>query len=357
MGRPTQSQIEAKWREYREVCKANKIKMVPTERTLLTKVDHTCHCGTVWKVSISKLCAKPRCNKCACKIVGEHNSRLKSGVPTLDKGAEKLFLAKLKAAGTNRVLVGNFLGSYVISKFKCTVCGTVSSTTGSNAIKYGCRECSGHATKTTQQHADEIAKAGIIPTGYIGAREQCWYECMACRFQWESMPTNVLKKPRCPSCSPFNVYGVHTHVHGKSHFKLRSKGELEVLKILIKQFGVKAVKTDLTHGTPSIDLLKGKKHRPDFYIERDNLLVEVKGLVTAGLKYTSGVFGSGMFKLLKEKERCAREQGFQYEVVIVDGWRNAYLELPDNWQYYTTASLRKHAKEPSHYHPLSSLVL
>lgn len=352
MGRPTQQQTQDSLLQYKKVCKEFKIKPLEPVEKLGTKILHECHCGEQWSVKPSKVKAKPRCNRCAEKEVGANNSRLKKGQPAKNKTTCEDFLRQLKAAGTTRKLVGAFhsMGRHVM--FKCTVCKDVSSAYPKNALNYGCAVCAGSKKKTLEVHKQELSEFTITPLTYAGARERATYRCTVCTFEWESMPTNLLKNPRCPSCSPFSSYGLYTLKHRKKFYKVRSKGELVVLERLLTKYKPSDIKCDLTDGTPTVFLKSGSKHRPDFYIKSENRLIEVKSAATAGLVYKTGNLDAKVFALLKRKRQSAIDQGFKYNVLIVDGWRGLRLKLPKNWHELPIRDLRRLVKGSEHYRRL-----
>lgn len=198
----------------------------------------------------------------------------------------------------------------------------------------------------------------MLASEYVGARAQALYKCTKCRFEWHYMPTNLLRDPRCPSCNPKWNSRVSTVTYRGHDFKIRSIGEREVLKLLLKKYGSKDVACDLTHGTPTVHLKGGKVHRPDFYVYSTNTLIEVKSVFTLGLGYKTGkTILKGAYKSCISKLKAAREQGYKYKMFVVNGTVGTYIKLPSRWYEIPPSDLQPYVMDSKRCLQLSSLPL
>jgi hypothetical protein len=154
------------------------------------------------------------------------------------------------------------------------------------------------------------------------------------------MPTNILKEDRChcPSCdySKFKN-SVKPYKLGKRTVIVRGF-EPQALDYLIKSLGYKPkdIQVDITDGTPKVQM-QTRFHRPDFYIPKENRMVEVKSIGTLGA--TNSYMFKREFQKIKTNRRNAIKQGFKYNLLVMS-FKGERIPLPKNWYELSTAELK-----------------
>lgn len=170
----------------------------------------------------------------------------------------------------------------------------------------------------------------------IRCRHSCGTE------QMKSLDTMLRSRdPLCDGCKAGKTYNRKRTVRvGGVDFRLTGY-EPQAVKILARQHGARSIACG--REVPRFDYtFQGKRSRyfPDFYVRKDNRIVEVKGLATAGLLPDGAhPFGKDLWKRLIAKARAVQNAGYDFELMLLQG--SDVIKLPDGWQQMSVAAMRR----------------
>lgn len=324
-------------------CKKHKAKLIESGRIKNSNCTIKCACGNIETKYASFYISKGAlCSVCRHKKMRLNQSLVKRGKQPHNTKSITEYKKQLKKANPNIVCLGEYVNCKTPTLHRCIICNHEQTYLPINILRFGCRSCAGLVPKTTESYNKELSDKGLPykAISYDGARTPVTHICTRCNeYKVEAMPTNALKKDklRCPICDKKTVYSVR--VRSKIY---RVRGyERFAIKQIIKRFGVKNVKCDLSGGVPNIVLNNGKRHRPDFYIESENLLIEVKSLVTFGLG--DAYFGKSPSDILKEnkgKRKAALKQGYKYLLLLLNS-SGEQIKIPKDWHLKSASFLKR----------------
>lgn len=202
----------------------------------------------------------------------------------------------------------------------------------------GCRSCNpregGNYAWTNEKYRTELLKRrGDLFTllgTYVNQNVQTLHRCNTCSHEWCPLPGLLLAGYGCPVCghrkSAASAVRLKTlRIQGKEFSKLQGYEPQAITWIVAnKKIRASEIVTAQT-GAPCIEYTdengSARKHFPDLYIEKRNLLVEVKSPYTFKL-----ALGRNQTKC-----RAARASGYRYVMLVLDR-QGAPLTLPANWQ-------------------------
>ncbi len=273
-------------------------------------------------------------NRTGCVECGRESVSKKFLVYT-DKISKKLILEKFK--GDIELLRGE--GSLIPATFKCNFCKNIWKTPIPNQLNSrGCKFCKplhkGAPLLAMSEYIKRLKNRKIKVTPleeYKGIKKPILHQCDRCSFKWNINPGSILVKCNCPNC-----FSLRKKVHFLGERKVIVEGHEPVaLDILVKRYKPSDIEVYSSGNVPLIRYVhkeKKKNHRPDIFIEKKNLIIEVKGPETMGIQ-NHGVFKKSslaLFNILKRKHRAVLEQGFKYKVMLITNEGNL-IKLPKNW--------------------------
>ena len=160
------------------------------------KIELECKiCGHKWRTTPNKLLSqKTGCPKCAGQV----------SITTED------FINKMKKINPDIKVLEEFRGVDTKIKVKCNICGNIWEATPSHLKNgEGCPVCARNKlsklfVKEKQKFIKEMEE--IDPTikivgEYKNSKTKIKCKCKDCRYEWEALPSNLLRYRGCPSCS------------------------------------------------------------------------------------------------------------------------------------------------------------
>lgn len=132
----------------------------------------------------------------------------------------------------------------------------------------------------------------------------------------------------CPICFPTRGYKCISY--DEKVFKVRGF-ERFALPLLIDKYGVDGVHTDNSEKRQIIQFYynkQGRRYYPDFYIPKDNLLIEVKSTWTLGL--LGKVYDRHVLTINKAKYRACIRKGYNIQFWVFDD-NGKRVVLPSDW--------------------------
>ncbi|WOL24406.1 hypothetical protein fHeYen902_060 [Yersinia phage fHe-Yen9-02] len=325
-------------------------KVIEYGRTKVSKdTSIKCKCGAI-EVRAAQAILKSfaGCTTCRKERMHQAQSDIKKGKQPHNTKTEAEYKAQLAERNPTMKLVGAYVNTHTKTRHMCTICKHEQEYRPLNILRLGCRNCAGLVPKSADSYNQELLKKNIpfVITKYLGSRTITEHTCTRClEFKTMCSPTNALKegKLRCISCDESMMYSIE--IAGRE-FKVRGY-ERYALPHIVNRFGIKNVICDSDRRVPVIDLGKGKKHRPDFYIPNANLLIEVKSLTTAGL---GGIYFNhtpdALFRNIKRKKKKAVAQGYTYMLLLISN-TGLQIKLPKDWESYSRSELKSLVKSKS----------
>ena len=209
-------------------------------------------------------------------------------------------------------IVGRYANAHTKLECKCLLCGkTLWITPGNLYNGRGCASCMNrlnNPNKTHEQFIKELFSVNPsikILSDYVGAREYIKCQCLKCGYQWNAIPTNLLREHGCPKCL---IY---------------SKGEDSIRKVL------ESYRIEYNAHKNFSDLigLNGGLLSYDFYLPSYNLLIEFQG---AQHEYSVEYFGGEkQFEQQIEHDRRKREYAKQHGIKLLEIWYYDYDKIEE----------------------------
>jgi DNA-directed RNA polymerase subunit RPC12/RpoP len=236
--------------------------------------------------------------------------------------------------GDSITYVRENLGHYIVAR--CKFHGEYTVRKDSLLAGYKCSKCDGERKRSQyklsdeeiQRRLDEKHEGNIVLTGqYANQRTNVEFYCKKHMEHWFSLVDTVIRGSGCPKCS---MKAMQTNrSFSKKRIILNGKRQsvmgyepyaIEYLKDLGYKESEICVSTNLI---PIIKYANGRKHFPDIYIKKDNILVEVKSPYTM-------LRNEETFKNLVDKRLAAIECGYKYKVLMFNELGN-HIKLPKAW--------------------------
>lgn len=155
-----------------------------------TRIKCKCKiCGWIWEGFPSNLLRGARCPKC-------------TGRAPLSRDD---FLKRLSNINNNIEVVGDYVNTQTKVECRCKVCGYLWKVIPTSLLRGSCcPKCSGHITKTHEEFLEEISnkngKVDIL-SKYVNRSTKVLCKCKTCGYEWEALPSNLVKGVGCPRCA------------------------------------------------------------------------------------------------------------------------------------------------------------
>lgn len=164
---------------------------------------------------------------------------------------------------------------------------------------------------------------------------------------------NWFKRPsfRCSHCGPRTSGSLHAYTLGGQEFLVRGK-EAVAIKWILENTRYKAADMQVDSGG-SVPLIyyrelsgdQKRKYYPDLFIQKKNLIVEVKDLNTLGIcKTFFYVEGEQLWATNCAKARACRAKGYTFRMLVFNA-KNERIALPKNWTEYSHKKILKWFKD------------
>lgn len=299
-----------------------------------------CVCKSIFEATGHYIMKHARCPPCVkARAIAAMKEKRKLQPPTkVVTHAE--FVIRLREANPNIVCASRYKYAVQKMKFRCLVCNDIREAFPANAVRFGCPNCAGRKTKNVRIYNTELRAKGIHFKAYEykGAREKVLHQCTRCKKYEVSMPpTNMLReaKARCPICDSNTVYEVQS---GSRVFRVRGFERFALPKML-RVYKPSEVFEDLSGKVPVVLHRDGRRHLPDFYIPKHNLLIEIKSMGTLGI---TRIYGRSNLAKCRQNKMRAIELGYRYKLVLMEGKR--IIKLPTDWETYSKRDLVAHIR-------------
>jgi hypothetical protein len=257
---------------------------------------------------------------------------------------------RLKNKGLNFRVLGEWGGMNVIIEHQCRKCKhTWSIKPHWTRDMLGCPKCTGrNKNKTTADYRKELRtlNPSVRVLGeYLTAHTRLKHQCRECHHVWDAFPMNIRNGTICPKCSYKNrvIKRMGTVTKNLSRKKYRIHGKSFLLQ------GYEAAAVYWIHEHENIPITKirstklplfdytfkdkGSVYLPDLII-KDETIVEVKGLYTAGLLESGGLVYNetqeDTWERIKVKAKSVLEAGYKFKLLVMD-LNGKRIRLPNNW--------------------------
>ena len=299
-----------------------------------TPIKHKCKCGEDWNIAPTSALRGTCCRKCA-------NSNLsRAKTKTTNEYSKDLYRVH-----KNKIsVIGVYKNSGVKLRHRCNTCSNTWYPVPDNVLQgSGCPKCmtvrlSKINTRTRKSYVEQlkISSGGTLTLigKYKGVDTKTTHKCSICKSNWSSCPSNAILKTKGCGCGlSFNAY----KPYNLGNRKVIVRGyEPQALDILIRsyRYNPDSILVDSEGKVPVIKMSKynnRKRHHPDFYIPKKNLLIEVKSTATLGITKSviSGKCPSSLFYATVKKHNAAKDAGYKYKLMIVNG--NKEVQIKPRW--------------------------
>ena len=155
-----------------------------------TSIDVKCKkCGYEWCAAPSNLKKGSGCPRCKGKV----------------KRSNEQFLQELSLVNNQVEPLEDYVSANTKMWVRCKKCGREWQSTPSYLLHgQGCRKCAGTLKKSHEEFASELAEKNnrIEVLGqYVNTHAKILVRCRMCNFEWETMPSSLLRGSGCPNCA------------------------------------------------------------------------------------------------------------------------------------------------------------
>ena len=208
------------------------------------------------------------------------------------------FVVEVKKIHKNIDIIKPYINSHTNVSCKCTICNYEWESNPNNLLKgYGCARCAGHI----KTHEDFIKRFNevnintniIFLSKYQDSRTPILCKCSNDSFEWNAIPSNLLRGTGCPKCS-------------KSH------GENEISKLLDDN----NISYEIQKKFDGLVGVGNRKLSYDFFIPSDNILIEYNGI--QHYEYVKRFGSEERFINQQEHDRRKREYAKQNNIKLVE---------------------------------------
>ena len=192
-----------------DICarKNNGISLRNTQDEFLTKVQkNNPHIEIIGKYINNKSPIKCRCKVCGNEWIATQSANLYKHSPCPKcKGLisdHSEFVNKLNEINSDIVPLSKYRIKNEAVRFKCKKCDYEWETLPSLVLKgSGCPRCAG-VLKLTQEEFLERLDKNIIPLGeYINNSTRIEFQCRRCNYIWKATPASIFRGTGCPKCA------------------------------------------------------------------------------------------------------------------------------------------------------------
>lgn len=210
--------------------------------------------------------------------------------------------------------------------------------------RFGCSRCSGDNLKWDKQlylkKLDDIDTSFTLKDKFTTVTRPTNHICVDCGYEKSIRPDNLLRKlsaqKGCPNCNDLGKYKKFS-IQGKTFSLMGFEPQAMKYLVKIKEINISDIIVASSGKVPTIYYrYKGKKrHHPDFYLPRYNMILEVKSLATLGIIDTGTFYKKSADKFYQQvaKRNYAVKQGFNYRLYLMDQ-NGSRLKLPKDWYDY-----------------------
>lgn len=265
------------------------------------------------------------CKRCACLKI---NSDLRESTASIKKKLKALH-PTLKFPEPHNITTTNI-------KFVCKEHGEGEMKLGYLLTGKRCKKCA--SAKRGQNQAlsvkDFIRRALEVHPSYIfknieyvNAHTHVGIECPEHGI-FTITPWNLLQGRRCPNCTK-----TITKIKNKV-FTLDSKAEETALRLMLKNLKLKPYEV-FDRSSGKVPIIHGrfgrfKRYLPDFYVPKQNLIVEVKSVQSFGI---AGKFfyekPETLIRRMQLRAIKVQELGYDFRLIVVRGTKR--VRLPNDW--------------------------
>jgi len=247
------------WQEHREnILKHNKKIIVPSQepkdfKNNKSKFEATCkECGHKWFIAVSKARQGRSCRKCSYTL-GRRRKDWSDHVKEANEANLNVILPEARPKGTN---------NHSKIDLRCKICNNTWKTS-LHSVKsgHGCPYCVGKASKTWEEHKQDIVKINSnikfpnLPQKEIVRSDDYFCAtCKVCNHSWNIKVSNAKSGYGCPNCSS-------------------SKGEKSIKRYLERH----NIVFFQEHKFDDCISENNKHYRFDFYLPDYELLIEYHG--------------------------------------------------------------------------------
>jgi hypothetical protein len=185
---------------------------------------------------------------------------------------------------------------------------------------------------------------------FVDHRTTVEYRHKDCGLTFTKTPSSVTRASfRCPACAPATCGSYRTIEKDGREIRLRGKEHIALDWILKHdKFDLDDLEFDADGTVPKIDYLQEngayrnttRYYKPDMYVSKKNLLIEVKDFRTLGLEH---VFfyktAAELWTINCAKAKACLDKGFKFRMMLFNR-DNERVRLPVKWYYYTHKQIK-----------------
>ena len=171
------------------------IKILGSYSNAHTKVDYQCLIdNNIWCATPNNLLQGKGCPVCAKLHMADKLRK-----------THQHFIDEMLMINPDISIIGKYIDDATKIKCKCVKCKNVWMATPSNLLRgHGCSKCAGNNKKTHKQFIEELYNINPnirILGNYCGVNTKVRCKCLLDDYEWESLPSNLLKGYGCPQCA------------------------------------------------------------------------------------------------------------------------------------------------------------
>jgi len=305
-----------------------------------------------------------RCLKCNHECIMWHKVILNPGSSSCRKcsnsqikGSAKSHRAWLRANKPTLRLIGEYKAFDAHALHKCIICTNEFMMKPSVIEKSkgpGCRICSRRKLQAqrNEQHRQEYIEIlkgkgctmlPVVP--YEKALTPILHRCTKCEYERTVTPDYMKRLAKCTSCSPKNLSRT---VETKHKSFVVFGYEERCLELMRKHYRYSEIEAFNSGKVPIVHYGRGQRYMPDFYVKKDNMLVEAKGLATFGMRKfpLSKDSGADRYYQCCAKAKAALAAGYRYAFCLIEN--NERIKLPKGWYDLSFREMKTYLKDNGH---------
>lgn len=289
-----------------------------------------------------------KCKPCGAESIRWHKSILNpNAMPcracdkSQIKGTASSHKQWLKDNLPNLRLIGDYKGANANAKHECKDCGNIFATfpyTLTRAKGNGCPLCSRRAVQSKRNSAKRKEYVSLLKARgctmlpmvpYKKALEPIPHKCSKCGYERTVTPDYMKRLAKCTNCCAKNKKKT---VETKHKTFVLYGVEDKCLQLMRKHYKFSEIEAFNGGKVPIIPYGKGRRYMPDFFVKKDNMIVEAKGLATFGMRPfpRSKLTQAQMYYQCCEKAKATLAAGYRYAFCLIDD-NGERIRLPANW--------------------------
>lgn len=335
---------------------ADKVVLLSNYISMNHKHEFRCNNGHTWHTRIANVIhLKSGCKECYHTIT-KPKQRTKT---------HKQYVSEVNKKHNGDIkVVGTYIKAKLKIKHQCLSCNTSFMSRPSDVLttEFGCENCSYIVRSDERRLGSKVIKQRthkrhgnkykwLEDPEY--ANEKYLIRCNTCKHEWRTLPHTIYHKQKGKGCPVCFLYTHDFAQRGRKEFILAGNKvfiqgfEDRAIRYLTKEKGIPEKQIKVGKDIPRLKVdFNGRViiHSPDIWIPKQNRLVEVKSIWTFGL--TRGRLE--WFKLSKAKRKAAIEQGFKYNLLLMESNGNR-LVLPENWHTMKRKEVKQYLEREYNY--------